>query len=159
MSNNVFLASLPAKRMSAGCVIRDVHGNVLVVQPTYKKTLEIPGGITEQNESPKHCARREITEELGLNLEPGRLLVVNYGSPSMERTESLSFIFDGGILEPELIAQIRLPNIELESFRFVLVKELPRLLIVDLARRVICALDALEAGETWYLEDGVKTHL
>ena len=157
MSDKFSLESLPKKRMSAGCLIRDVHNNVLAVQPTYKATLEIPGGITEQNESPKRCARREIAEELGLNLELGRLLVMNYSSPSTERTESLSFIFDGGILEPELIAQIRLPRSELEPFRFVAVKELPTLLISASARRVICAFDALEAGETWYLEDGVRT--
>ena len=93
-----------------------------------------------------------------MNLELGRLLVVNYSSPATERTESLSFIFDGGILEPELIAQIRLPHVELESFRFVAVRELSVTLISTLARRVICALNALEAGETWYREDGVKTH-
>ena len=159
MNDKVALESLPKKRMSAGCLIRDVHGQVLIVQPTYKATLEIPGGITEQNESPKQCATREIMEELGLNLELGRLLVVNYSSASPERTESLSFIFDGGILEPEVIAQIRLPKSELESFRFVAVKELHGLLIFTVARRLQCAINALEAGETWYLEDGVKTHL
>ncbi len=150
------LESLPKKRMSAGCLIRDAHGTILVVQPGYKPTLEIPGGITEQNESPKQCARREISEELGLTLEPRRLLVVNYLSPTVDRTESLSFIFDGGILEPDRIAQIRLPPAELEWFRFIAPTELLRLLVQRLARRMSAALEALKMGETWYLEDGIR---
>jgi 8-oxo-dGTP pyrophosphatase MutT (NUDIX family) len=37
---------------------------VLLLEPTYKNDWEIPGGIIEDNESPKECCEREVFEEL-----------------------------------------------------------------------------------------------
>jgi ADP-ribose pyrophosphatase YjhB (NUDIX family) len=62
-----FYQSLPAKRMAAGCLFFNSEKQVMLVKPTYKPTWEIPGGITELNESPKLCCQREVSEELGLN--------------------------------------------------------------------------------------------
>jgi ADP-ribose pyrophosphatase YjhB (NUDIX family) len=64
--------SLPRKWMAAGVVIRDADGRVLMVEPTYKDAWEIPGGVVEADESPRAACRRELHEELGLPLEPGR---------------------------------------------------------------------------------------
>ena len=43
---------LPLKRVGAGLLIRNRHGRVLVVDPTYKDAWEIPGGMVEVDESP-----------------------------------------------------------------------------------------------------------
>ena len=145
--------------MGSGLLLRDASGAVLIVTPTYKPTLEIPGGIVEAGESPRACAQRESLEELGLALTPQRLLVMDYVPATDERPDALIFIFDGGVLEPTDIARIRLPPTELEAWQFVLASELPALMLPRMARRLQCALGALTAGETWYLEDGVKTHL
>ncbi|MET0144837.1 MAG: hypothetical protein ABW122_04260 [Ilumatobacteraceae bacterium] len=40
-----FYASLPGKHVSAGCLLRDEHGDVLIVKPTYKASWEVPGGF------------------------------------------------------------------------------------------------------------------
>jgi 8-oxo-dGTP diphosphatase len=142
--------------MSAGLLIRDLHGHGLIVQPTYKSVLEIPGGITEANESPRATAQREVREELGLEIEPGRLLVLDYMSATVTKTEALHFIFDGGVLEPSQIQRIQLPQDELAWFRFVPRSDLEALMVPRLATRMLRAWDALEVGETWYLEDGVR---
>jgi 8-oxo-dGTP diphosphatase len=140
--------------MSAGLLVRDQRDGVLIVQPTYKPILECPGGITEANESPRATVRREVLEELNLPLEPGRLLVVDYTTATDTKTEALHFIFDGGRLEPHQVAAIRLPADELEWFRFVPRRNLETLMTPSLATRLSGAWEALEAGETWYLEDG-----
>lgn len=145
--------------MGSGLLLRDASGAVLIVTPTYKPTLEIPGGIVEAGESPRACAQRESLEELGLELTPQRLLVMDYLTATDERPDALIFIFDGGVLEPTDIARIQLPPTELEAWQFVSPSKLPAIMLPRMARRLQCALDALEAGETWYLEDGVKTHL
>ena len=159
MNDKDYFASLPKKYMGSGLLVRDVNGAVLIVTPTYKSSLEIPGGIVEANESPRACARREALEELGLELTPQRLLVMDYLTATEERPDALIFVFDGGVLGADDIARIRLPPTELEAWQFVLPRALPTIMLPRMARRLQCAISALEAGETWYLEDGVKTHL
>jgi ADP-ribose pyrophosphatase YjhB (NUDIX family) len=66
------LASLPAKRMGSGALIRDPEGRVLLVEPTYKATWEVPGGVVESDESPRGACARELREELGLEIAVGR---------------------------------------------------------------------------------------
>ena len=70
-----YIASLARKRMAAGVLFRDEDGRVLLVDPTYKPTWDLPGGAVEKEESPHAACRREVTEELGLDRPPGRVLV------------------------------------------------------------------------------------
>jgi 8-oxo-dGTP pyrophosphatase MutT (NUDIX family) len=86
-------------------------------EPTYKSYWEIPGGVVEAGESPYAAAVRELEEELGLAVQPGRLLVTDWVPPAPERTEGLMLVFDGGIVTPEQIEQIRLPAGDLSGGR------------------------------------------
>ena len=70
-----YIASLARKRMAAGALFRDKDGRVLLVDPTYKPTWDLPGGAVEKEESPYAACRREVAEELGLDRPPGRVLV------------------------------------------------------------------------------------
>src|SRR3954451_21181354 len=117
----------PGKRMGAGLLIRDEGGDVLLVEPTYKETWELPGGATEADESPAQCAGREAREELGLDLAVGRLLCVEWQGPEPERNESLMWIYDGGVISPEVTSRITLPPDELSSYRFCNVEEIREL--------------------------------
>ena len=90
--------SRPKKRMGAGVLIRDGAGRVLLVGPTYKQSWEIPGGSVEADESPRVACAREVAEELGLRLNVGRLLCMEWQGPEPDRSESLMFIYDGGVL-------------------------------------------------------------
>jgi ADP-ribose pyrophosphatase YjhB (NUDIX family) len=62
-----YVASLARKRMAASALFRDGTGRVLLVDPTYKETWDLPGGAVEAEESPHAACRREVSEELGLN--------------------------------------------------------------------------------------------
>ncbi len=55
---------LPKKRVGSGVAIVDQEMRVLLVEPTYKETWEVPGGMVELDESPREAARRECFEEL-----------------------------------------------------------------------------------------------
>jgi ADP-ribose pyrophosphatase YjhB (NUDIX family) len=66
-------ATQARKRVSADAIVRDERGQVLVVRPTYKPGWDMPGGMAEANERPDIAARRELREELGLDLIVGRL--------------------------------------------------------------------------------------
>ena len=59
--SNAYYESLPKKRMGAGCLFFNERNEVLLVKPTYKPGWEIPGGVVEDNESPKQCCQREVS--------------------------------------------------------------------------------------------------
>ncbi|GAA0247681.1 NUDIX hydrolase [Cryptosporangium japonicum] len=146
-----YTATLPTKRSAAAVLFRDGGGRVLLVEPTYKPDWEIPGGTVERNESPRAAAAREIEEELGVRVAPGRLLVVDWVPPRGPRTEGLMFVFAG-----ELPAgrTIRLPPEELRSWAWCTPEEVDARMAPQLARRVRAASRALATGATYYLEFG-----
>jgi 8-oxo-dGTP diphosphatase len=151
---NDYTATLPRKRMGAGVLLSDEAGRVLLVEPTYKAYWEVPGGAVEADESPYAAVVRELKEELGLPVQPGRLLVTDWVPPRPERTEGLMMMFDGGVLTPEQTAQIRLPADELRSWAWCTEQEAGDRLSELLARRIAAAVRARAEGTVVYLENG-----
>lgn len=148
----MYLSTLPRKRMGAGVLCTDPHGRVLLVEPTYKPNWEIPGGVVEADESPYAATAREVEEELGLELTPGRLLVVDWVPPQGERTEGIMFVYDGGVLGPSEVAALRLPAEELAGWAFCSPNQVRQRANRRLAGRVEAAITARAGGATAYLE-------
>jgi 8-oxo-dGTP pyrophosphatase MutT (NUDIX family) len=149
-----FTETLPRKRMAAAVLFTDGADRVLLVEPTYKEHWELPGGCVEANESPYAAAVREVDEELGLAVTPGRLIVVDWVPPRPDHTEGVMVVFDGGSLLAERAAEIRLPSGELSGWAWCTPSDCAERLSPLLARRVRWALDAAACGVTHYLEDG-----
>jgi len=159
ITRKAYQKTLPRKRISAGCLLYDQSGHLLLVDPTYKKYWEIPGGTVEAGESPSQACVREVKEELGLVIAPRRLLCVDYSGETKTRTESLNFIFDGGMLTDADIQQIVLPKSELRAYGFFSPEEATGLLTRRLRRRVERCLDVLESGITVYLDEQESIHV
>lgn len=139
---------------AAGALFLDGTGRVLIVEPTYKEYWEIPGGMIEAGETPSEACVREISEELGLAMRLGRLLVVDW-APHPRLGDRVLFVFDGGTLTPAQLARISLQADELSSYALIDQAEVESRLIPRLARRVRAALTARADGTTSYLEHGV----
>jgi 8-oxo-dGTP pyrophosphatase MutT (NUDIX family) len=144
--------SRPGKRMGAGALIRDADGRVLVVEPTYKDRWELPGGSVDRDESPRAACEREVAEELGLHLVVGRLLCIEWQGPGPDRTESLMFVFDGGVLPEGQV--VRLPPDELASYRFIRPEDLDDVMSPRISRRVRAAILGAAEGRLVELEHG-----
>jgi len=138
---------------AAGALFVDERDHVLLVEPTYKPGWEIPGGIIEEGETPSAACAREIAEELGLSVDVGRLLVVDWAPHP--RGEKVLFVFDGGLLPDTTVARIQLPADELASYRFVPPEEVGAWLPPRLTRRMTAALEARADGTIHYLEHAV----
>lgn len=153
LNRKAYQQTLPRKRIAAGCLLFDSNGRLLLVNPTYKDGWEIPGGVVEANESPLAGCIREMREELGIDWRPHRLLCVDFAAETTQRTESLNFIFDGGVMPDEVIAAIRIPAKELSEFRFYEPEEALGLLKRRLRLRMVHCLAVRKSGITAYLEE------
>jgi 8-oxo-dGTP diphosphatase len=143
---------IPRIPASAGALIFDDAGRLLVLKPTYKSGWTVPGGQMENDgETPWEACRREVREESGLLVERGRLVCVDFLRPRPGRPGGMRFLFDCGVLDDETLAGIVVQEDEISEFR---VEELDRaleLLSGPLRRRVRAGVGATG---TVYLEEG-----
>jgi 8-oxo-dGTP diphosphatase len=150
----VYVASLARKRMAAGALYRDGAGKVLLVDPVYRDTWDLPGGAVEAEESPHAACCREVVEELGLDRPAGRVVALDWVRSRPGRPEGLIVVYDGGVLTADEIEDITVPEGELAGFAFVCPDEVADLVSPLVARRITACLDALAAGTVASLEDG-----
>lgn len=146
--------SIPAKRVAATVIFTDESGRVLLCEPAYKEVWEAPGGAVEADESPRDAAVREVKEEFGLVIEPGRLIAVDYVPPIGSRTEGLIYVYNGGCLRPEQTETITLDARELRSWSWCTVAEAHERMRDLVARRVERSLKAIESGAFLEMENG-----
>lgn len=144
-----------AETVAAGVLLFDDADRVLLVDPTYKPGWEFPGGIVERGESPARAGRREVAEELGIELSRGlELLVVDWEPPQPPGHGGLRLLFDGGKVPSADIGRLLLPPAELRDWRFVTEDEAAELLPPVRLDRLRWALRAREQGRPLNLEAG-----
>jgi 8-oxo-dGTP pyrophosphatase MutT (NUDIX family) len=144
--------------VSGACAAADVlfldeSERVLMVVPSYKDILEIPGGEVEPGEAPYAAACREVQEELGITPPIGLLLVADWWIDGPDEARLL-VVFAGGVLDPAYRARIAVDGDEILDHGFHPVETLVGLTVLRLANRVTHALIAHRTGATVYLENG-----
>jgi 8-oxo-dGTP diphosphatase len=144
--------TLPRIPASAGALIRDGAGRILIVNPTYKPHWTIPGGqVEDDGESPWEACRRETREECGLELRGARLACVDFLSRRPDRDSGMRFLFDCGVFEDARLAAVSLQPQELSDYRLATLEEASALLSGPVRRRVLAATGS---DRCVYLEDG-----
>jgi 8-oxo-dGTP diphosphatase len=145
-------AGLPAIPASAGALIFDGAGRLLILNPTYKSGWTIPGGVMEADgETPWQACRREVREECGLEVHAGRLACVDFRTPRPGRPGGIRFLFDCGVAGDAPLAAITLQAEEISEHRLVPLDEAFALLRGPIRRRVRAAVGRRRCV---YLEDG-----
>jgi 8-oxo-dGTP diphosphatase len=149
------LIEFPRKIVAAGALVFDGAKRLLIMKPTYRRGWNMPGGVVDANEAPADACRRELVEELGLELEVGRLLSLDW-RPDRGQGDSMQLIFDGPTLTSAQVARIRVPEDEIAEYRFLPVDEAIAALPERMRPRVAAAVESLERGVPIYLEAGVE---
>lgn len=118
-------AMAPKKKVAGKLVIWSDKGKVLLVKPTYKKGWQFPGGAVEVGESPAAGLIREMKEETNLTIYEANILTV--GVAFHEPSDCVIILYE---LQNELPENttIKLQAEELEDYKFVDMKEVPKLI-------------------------------
>jgi ADP-ribose pyrophosphatase YjhB (NUDIX family) len=143
---------LPAVPVSAGALIFDQAGRLLILKPTYKTGWTIPGGVMEGNgETPWDACRREVLEECGIEVASGRLACVDFRPGRPEHRGGIRFLFDCGPADDAALAAITVQPEEIAEYRLVPLDTALALLRPPIRRRVRAAM---RHRRFIYLEDG-----
>lgn len=140
---------LPMHRIMAHVLFRSESGDVLLVQTTYKDDWELPGGIIEPLESPRQGAIREVEEELGITVELGRPVLVDWLPPFEGWSDALEFLYDGGVLPAD--SEFELPADELVAWHWVPTSKLADVVSAQSHRRLTLLL---AGGGPHFTRDG-----
>jgi 8-oxo-dGTP pyrophosphatase MutT (NUDIX family) len=144
---------IPRIPSSAGALVWDRKGRLLILKPTYKSGWTIPGGQVEANgETPWEACRRETREECGLRLRRGKLVCVDFRRPRPGRPGGIRFLFDTERFDAATLAGIVVQQDEISDYRLARVERALKLLSGPVRRRVAATLR--EPGNLRYLEDG-----
>ena len=144
---------IPRIPASAGALVWDRKGRLLILKQTYKGGWTIPGGIIEANgETPWEACRRETREECGLEVRHGRLVCVDFLRPRPGRPGGMRFLFSCGTFRDSALSGIVLQEAEISAYRLARVDQALRWLSGPVRRRVTAAVN--NSGKLRYLEDG-----
>ena len=133
-------AEFPAIPVSAGALIFDHAGRLLILKPTYKTGWTIPGGVMEADgETPWEACRREVREECGIEVSSGRLACVDFHPSRPEHPGGIRFLFDCGPAGDAALAAIRVQPEEIAEYRLVPLEGALPMLRPPIRRRVRAA--------------------
>jgi 8-oxo-dGTP diphosphatase len=111
----------PSYTVGAMAIIERDDGAVLLVRHSYRKRWGVPGGLLKRGEHPEVALRREVAEEVGLEVD---LL----GEPSVvvdPDPQRVDLVFRGRLRDASTIARPNSP--EIVEARWFLPDELPEL--------------------------------
>lgn len=151
---NEYYRDLPKKRISAGCLLFNDNGELLIVKTTYKNHWSIPGGTVNADEPPREACQREVKEEIGLIIKDLRFVCVDYFAEQGEKSEAIHFIFTGQKLTETDIDKIHLAKGEIEQCRFVVPEKAVGLLSKNFMKRLPRCIMAIRSKTAIYLENG-----
>jgi 8-oxo-dGTP diphosphatase len=134
-------AELPAIPASAGALVFDRAGRLLILKPTYKTGWTIPGGVMEADgETPWEACRREVREECGIEVTRGRLACMDFRRPKPGRAGGIRFLFDCGQASEQDLAKIVVQPEEVSEYRLAGLPDALGLLRGPIRRRVRAAV-------------------
>jgi ADP-ribose pyrophosphatase YjhB (NUDIX family) len=119
----------PTFSVGAMCLIERRDGRVLLIRHVYRNRSRwgVPGGLLQRHEEPADCARREVREEVGLDIEligdpavnvdptPRRIDIIYRACPVNEADADRVRPSSVEVLEARWFAPNELPDLQFET--------------------------------------------
>lgn len=117
----------PSFTVGAMCVIERADGRVLLIRHLYRKRWGVPGGLLQRGESPADAARREVREEVGIDVtlmgeaavnvdaEPRRIDIVFRAQPVDDTHADRVKPSSVEVLEARWFGPTELPELQFET--------------------------------------------
>ena len=96
------------------------NGRVLLVRNSYRRNLNLPGGMARRGEEPVDAAVRELAEELGIAVAPEELTLACETSGVFEFRHDHTYIFE---VEVTSVPKVRYDGREVVWAEFVPAKQ------------------------------------
>jgi 8-oxo-dGTP pyrophosphatase MutT (NUDIX family) len=141
-----------SKLITAGTLIFDEGGRLLLMKHRWRGAWEYPMGAAEDFESPLETARRETHEEVGLSPKNYVLVGVDFFHHRAPNG-NVSFTFAATVSSAE-ITNLKLDSFEATECRWVSPDEAVALISDRLKSRLNTMLAAYRSGRPVYLESG-----
>ena len=113
----------PTFSVGAMCIIERADGRVLLVRHVYRKRWGLPGGLLQRDETPPDAARREVREEVGLDIQLVGEPAVNVDA----KPRRVDIVFRARLVNDADADRARPSSVELLEARWFLPTELPEL--------------------------------
>ena len=152
-SDEEYHRTLPKKQVGTAVLFFNNDGEILVLKPSYKDSWLVSGGSCDEDESPLDCAVREVSEEIGLDFPSLKLVGVFHSHKNGIHSDSLKFVFYGGVLSDIQIEKITLQKEEILEYKFLQEKEAVGLMSNSLQKSVPDCLIAIKENSFAYIED------
>jgi ADP-ribose pyrophosphatase YjhB (NUDIX family) len=138
--------------VSAGALIFDRTGRLLILKPSYKSGWTIPGGVMEADgETPWEACRREVREETGIDVRGGQLAGMDFRRPRPGKPGGIRFLFRCDVPDDRELAAIAPQPGEISACQLLALPDALPLLRPPIRRRVRAACSGRGLV---YLEDG-----
>lgn len=113
-----YLATRVARPSSAGVILQNTAGDVLVLKAHYKPYWSFPGGWIDDAQTPRQAALRELQEETGIALSSEQIEFSYVVDRISELMHTYQFMFHA--IEPfDATGRIVLQADEIAEWRFV----------------------------------------
>ena len=110
---------------TVGCFIVDEDGKILIIRSPKWKKPAIPGGHIEIGETAMQAAVREAREEVGMEVEPIRLLQVQEAIFPKGFSRKRHFIFFKYLCKPKS-RKVKIDNKEIVGYEWMEMKDAAR---------------------------------
>ena len=88
-----FYQGLAKRAASANVIVENTQGELLVVKAHYKPYWSLPGGWIEDSDTPRQSAKRELAEEVGLEVDESSLELASVIDRISPHADTYLFVF------------------------------------------------------------------